>query len=133
MANAKKMPRPSSDPALNDNVGSTFASRQGAACKAIGRTIRESGSRLKLDGKWWDGEPAPLKLTNGGSSSVSPGMASSSSEPPAIEGVAQLESMVQGYCGSVEGTIGMQREKIEELLAFCDHLEREVMLGKEEE
>mgnify|MGYP000975895109 CR=1 FL=1 len=40
--------------------------------------------------------------------------------------VAQLESMVRDYCGSVEGTIGRQQIKIDELLAFCDHLEKEV-------
>jgi len=119
MANAK-MTRPSSDNALNEKCD-TFASRQGAACKAIGRTIRESGARLKLGGKWWD---SALLLTNGGGVG-SPAVA------PVIEGVAQLESMVKGYCGSVEGTIGQQQEKINELLAFCDHLEKEVMLDRE--
>jgi len=48
-----------------------------------------------------------------------------------IEGVAQLESMVKDYCGGVEETIGRQREKIEELLAFCDLLEKEVISGRE--
>mmetsp|Transcript_19918 Transcript_19918/g.37492 ORF Transcript_19918/g.37492 Transcript_19918/m.37492 type:complete len:846 (+) Transcript_19918:194-2731(+) len=119
MANAK-MTRTSSDNALNEKCD-TFASRQGAACKAIGRTIRESGARLKLGGKWWD---SALLLTNGGGGG-SPAIA------PVIEGVAQLESMVKGYCGSVEGTIGQQQEKINELLAFCDHLEKEVMLDRE--
>lgn len=113
-AAAAFVPRTSSDPALHrdEGGGASFAGRQGAACKAIGRAIRESGARLRLD--------APLMLANG--------------SPPAelvIEGVAQLESMVKEYCGSVEGTIGRQREKIEELLAFCDHLETEVMLDRE--
>jgi len=103
---------PWTDNALGERSSDTFASRQGAACRAIGRTIRESGARLKLDGKWWEG-------------------ADDASEPAVIEGVAQLESMVRGYCGGVEGTIGEQREKISELLAFCDHLEREVMLERE--
>lgn len=116
MSNSK-MPRPSSETSLHEN--DTFASRQGATCKAIGRTIRESGARLKLDGKWWD----TFMLTNGNGSSPA--------SEPVIEGVAQLESMVKGYCGGVEGTIGQQREKIDELLAFCDHLEKEVMLDRE--
>ena len=109
------MPRVSSDPTLDLNNDS-FASRQGAACKAVGRTIRESGARLKLHGTWWDN--APL-LTNGNSSS--------GGGTKEIEGVAQLESMVKVYCGGVEGTIGKQQEKIDELLAFCDHLEKEVV------
>mmetsp|Transcript_10161 Transcript_10161/g.21982 ORF Transcript_10161/g.21982 Transcript_10161/m.21982 type:complete len:645 (-) Transcript_10161:237-2171(-) len=104
--------KPWTDNALGERSSDTFASRQGAACRAIGRTIRESGARLKLDGKWWEG-------------------ADDASEPAVIEGVAQLESMVRGYCGGVEGTIGEQREKISELLAFCDHLEREVILERE--
>jgi len=93
-----------------------FASRQGAACRSVGKAIRESGRRLKLAGKWWAG--AAKSLTDGGSSSQS---------EPVIEGVAELESMVREYCGSVEGKIGSQNEKIEELLAFCDHLEKELM------
>ncbi|KAL7482369.1 hypothetical protein ACHAW6_008043 [Cyclotella cf. meneghiniana] len=93
-----------------------FASRQGAACRSVGKAIRESGRRLKLAGKWWTG--AAKLLTDGGSSSQS---------EPVIEGVAELESMVREYCGSVEGKIGSQNEKIEELLAFCDHLEKELM------
>ena len=29
----------------------------------------------------------------------------------------------KNYCGQVEGKIGQQKEKIDELTAFCDHLE----------
>ncbi len=104
--------------------GDSFASRQGAACKAVGRAIRDSATRLKLRGKWWgNGEnDATLLLTNGSSS------ANMEEKNPEEEGtVAQLESMVRDYCGGVEGTIVQQREKIDELLAFCDHLEKEVM------
>lgn len=104
---ASRMSRPASDNSANDG-GDTFASRQGAACRAIGRTVRESGARLKLEGEWWNGK----MLTNG---------------EPVIEGVAQLESMVREYCGGVEGTIGRQRERISELLAFCDHLEKDML------
>ncbi|KAL7524566.1 hypothetical protein ACHAXR_001949 [Thalassiosira sp. AJA248-18] len=117
------IPRVSSDPSLlNNNMGNdtSFASRQGVACKSVGRTIRESGARLKLNGKWWD----TLLLTNSNNGGGNAGVKE-------IEGVAQLESMVKDYCGGVEGTIGQQREKINELLAFCDHLEKEVMLPRE--
>jgi len=112
---AASLPRTASDPALGDDERGrpSFADRQGAACKAIGRIIRDSGARLQLDG--------PLLLANG----------SPASEPMVIEGVAQLESMVKVYCGSVEGTIGQQREKIDELHAFCDHLEKEIISSRE--
>jgi hypothetical protein len=86
-----------------------FASRQGAACRSVGKTIRESGTRLNLEGKWF------------GSASLT-----DASQAPVIEGVAELESMVREYCGSVESKIGSQNERIEELLAFCDHLEKEI-------
>eukprot|EP00956_Cyclotella_meneghiniana_P031923 scaffold85549_cov22-Cyclotella_meneghiniana.AAC.4 len=41
----------------------------------------------------------------------------------AIEGVAEFECMVKEYCS----TIGNQDRRIEELLAFCEHLEKELM------
>lgn len=113
-----------SDPvsgAPNNDDASSFASRQGAACKAIGRTIRESGARLKLI------DSTNLLLTSGSIEKDT----SSSPSGHVIEGVAQLESWVKEYCNSVEGTIFKQREKIGELLAFCDHLEKEVMLVRE--
>jgi len=100
---------------LNDN---SFATRQGAACRAVGRTIRESGQRLELEGKWWD-HPRKV-LTDGGAEMEI-------NEPILFHGVAELESMVKDYCGTVEGTIGKQKEKIEELVAFCDLLEKEVV------
>jgi len=84
----------------NDSTDSTFASRQGAACQAVGKTIRESGARLNLSGKWW-GSGASIE---------------------------ELESMVKDYCGGVEGEIVQQRTKIDELLAFCDHLEKEMIV-----
>ena len=92
-----------------------FASRQGAACRSVGKAIRESGRRLNLTGKWWNATKA---LTDG------------TTPEPVIEGVAELESMVREYCGSVESKIGSQNEKIEELLAFCDHLEKELVIVK---
>lgn len=95
---------------LNDDG---FASRQGAACRSVGKTIRDSGARLELEGKWFGSAKA---LTDG-----------SPQPEPVIEGVAELESMVREYCGNVESKIGSQNEKIEELLAFCDHLEKELM------
>eukprot|EP01082_Thalassiosira_pseudonana_P000429 g132.t1 g132 contig1:319217-321559(+) len=106
----------SASSALNDD---SFASRQGAACRAVGKTIRESGHRLHLEGQWWSAKNG--LLTDG---------SSSASSEPVIEGVAQLESMVKDYCGSVEGKIGKQQEKIEELEAFCDHLEKEVVSAR---
>jgi hypothetical protein len=68
-----------------------------------------------LTGKWWNATKA---LTDG------------TTPEPVIEGVAELESMVREYCGSVESKIGSQNEKIEELLAFCDHLEKELVIVK---
>jgi cell division protein FtsB len=91
-----------------------FASRQGAACRSIGKTIRDSGIRLNLEGKWFVRSNA---LMDG-------------SSQPAIEVVAELESMVGEYCDSVESKIGSQNEKIDELLAFCDHLEKELLHAK---
>lgn len=42
--------------------------------------------------------------------------------------IEELESMVKDYCGGVEGEIVQQRTKIDELLAFCDHLEKEMIV-----
>jgi hypothetical protein len=112
---------------LNDDG---FASRQGAACRAVGRAIRESGARLKLKGTWWSSRSSH----NGNSALLGDdnhvdGATTQESHSIGEEGygtVAQLESMVRDYCGIVEGTIGRQQTKIDELLAFCDHLEKEV-------
>jgi len=132
-----------------------FASRQGAACKAVGRAIRESGERLKLHGTWWSSpsshsnndNDAVDDETNGlvvlpreydigerivTSSSLAVTITSSSSSCNNESGgnvktVAELESMVREYCGKVENTIGQQQRKIDELLAFCDHLEKGVI------
>ncbi|KAL3767613.1 hypothetical protein ACHAW5_004054 [Stephanodiscus triporus] len=112
---------------LNDDG---FASRQGAACRAVGRAIRESGARLKLKGIWWsspssrNGNVAFLGDDNHVDGATT--QESYSNENGSYGTVAQLESMVRDYCGSVEGTIGRQQIKIDELLAFCDHLEKEV-------
>ena len=123
-----KLPRPPMTALINDAAKSSnsntntddnaFASRQGAACKAVGKTIRESGVRLKLNGKWWrGGNDATMLLASGGSSTNSG------------EGtIEELESMVKDYTATVEGAIGQQRTRIDELLAFCDHLEKEVMM-----
>jgi len=96
--------------------GDDFASRQGAACRAVGRAIRESGARLNPGA-------APLlsneAWSNAGVDDGTDGEGGT---------VAQLESMVRDYCVGVEGTICKQRERIDELLAFCDHLEKEVVL-----
>ncbi|KAL7467346.1 hypothetical protein ACHAXS_007586 [Conticribra weissflogii] len=100
---------------LNDN---SFATRQGAACRAVGKTIRESGQRLELEGKWWNRTRKALADDDTGTEMQ---------EPILFHGVAELESMVKDYCGTVEGTIGKQKEKIEELVAFCDLLEKEVV------
>ena len=97
-----------------DSTDGTFASRQGAACQAVGKTIRESGARLKLSGKWWGNMLQPDDATT-----VSNG------EEGTIE---ELELMVKDYCGGVEGEIVQQRTKIDELLAFCDHLEKEMIV-----
>jgi len=99
----------------NDSTGDNFASRQGAACQAVGKTIRESGARLNLSGKWWG---SGTLLTNDAT-------VSNEEEEGTIE---ELESMVKDYCGSVEGEIVQQRTKIDELLAFCDHLEKEMIV-----
>jgi hypothetical protein len=72
--------------------------------KTIGNLLYESGYRLKLDGKKW----AP---TQNGSHIIATATA--------------LETMVKDYCGQVEGKIDGQKEKIDELTAFCDHLEVE--------
>jgi hypothetical protein len=116
-----------------------FASRQGAACKAVGRAIRESGERLKLNGIWWssrndtnndeNNELVPREDDVGeGTTSTALALASYSNEcGSSMKTVAELESMVQEYCGRVEKTIGQQQRKIDELLAFCDHLEKGVV------
>lgn len=84
---------------------SNDTSQEGAAvvCKTVGNVLYESGHRLKLEGKKW----AP---TQNGSHVV-------------IATATALETMVTDYCGQVEGKIGQQKEKIDELTAFCDHLE----------
>ena len=87
---------------------SNDASHQGAALyKTVANVLYESGHRLKLDGKKWS------RLTQDGSHVV------------VVATATALESMVQDYCGQVEGKIGQQAEKINELSAFCDHLEVE--------
>jgi hypothetical protein len=115
-----------------------FVSRQGVACRAIGRVIRESGIRLKLKGAWWTSSLSYRSKVNDttttnadkevpntiGSKSTSSGALLDGEE--GYSTVVQLESMVKDYCGSVEGTIVKQQTKIDELMAFCDHLEKEV-------
>lgn len=79
-------------------MSSNDTSHQGggaAVYKTVANVLQDSGHRLKLNGEKW-------KLTQDG-----------------------LESMVKDYCGQVEGKIGQQKEKIDELTAFCDHLEVE--------
>jgi len=86
------------------NAKSSDTSHQGAVVyKTVGNALHESGHRLKLNGKKW---------TQDGSQA-------------AIATATALESMVKDYCGQVEGKIGQQNEKIDELTAFCDHLEVE--------
>lgn len=88
------------------NAMSNDASQQGGAVfKTIGIVLYESGHRLKLDGRKW----APTQ--NGSHVVIATG--------------AALETMVKDYCGQVEVKIGQQKEKIDELTAFCDHLEVE--------
>ena len=111
------MPRATSSGSISALNEDGFASRQGAACRSVGKTIRDSGNRLNLEGKWFGGD-ATKAITDG------------IAQEPVIEGVAELESMVKEYCGNVESKIGSQNEKIEELLAFCDHLEKELMSVK---
>eukprot|EP00574_Skeletonema_japonicum_P009321 CAMPEP_0201724862 /NCGR_PEP_ID=MMETSP0593-20130828/8450_1 /ASSEMBLY_ACC=CAM_ASM_000672 /TAXON_ID=267983 /ORGANISM="Skeletonema japonicum, Strain CCMP2506" /LENGTH=657 /DNA_ID=CAMNT_0048216165 /DNA_START=17 /DNA_END=1990 /DNA_ORIENTATION=- len=77
-------------------MNSNDTSHQGGVVyKTVANVLHESGNRLKLDGEKWT-------LTQDG-----------------------LETMVKDYCGQVEGKIGQQKEKIDELTAFCDHLEVE--------
>ncbi|KAL3821883.1 hypothetical protein ACHAXA_008417 [Cyclostephanos tholiformis] len=115
---------------LKDN---SFASRQGAACRAVGRAIRESGDRLKLKGIWWSSQSSRTGNSTlvGDDGNHVDGSATTQESHGNGEGghgtVAQLESMVKDYCGCVEGTIGRQQTRIDELLAFCDHLEKEVV------
>jgi len=88
------------------NAMSNDTSHQGAVVyKTVGNVLHESGHRLKLDGKKWtqDGSQAAIATAT----------------------ATALESMVKDYCGQVEGKIGQQNEKIDELTAFCDHLEVE--------
>jgi hypothetical protein len=88
------------------NAMSNDACQQGGAVfKTIGNVLYESGHRLKLDGRKW----APTQ--NGSHVVIATG--------------AALETMVKDYCGQVEVKIGQQKEKIDELTAFCDHLEVE--------
>ena len=80
------------------NTTSSNSSQQGvAACKTVGKILYESGHRLELNGNNWN--------TNQGGSLVA------------------LETIAKSYCEQVEGKIGQQKEKIDELTAFCDHLE----------
>ncbi len=121
-----------------------FASRQGAACKAVGRVIRESGERLKLNGTWWS--PSSRNDTAyedknvldsryddiGERATTSTSVLTSYNTQrsgSSLETVAELETMVQEYCGKVETTIEQQQQKINELSAFCDHLENISMVG----
>ncbi|KAL9189429.1 hypothetical protein ACHAXT_009104 [Thalassiosira profunda] len=107
-------PPSASKPSSDDG---SFANRQGAACKAVGKAIRESGARLRLEGKWWT---TPLLTNEEGTDA----------EPPVIDDVAQLESMVRAYCVGVEARDGKQKKKIDELLAFCDHLEKDLVSSR---
>jgi hypothetical protein len=110
----------------------SFASRQGAACRAVGRAIRESGARLKLKSIWWSSHPSRLEnisLVGNDDNHVDDSATMQETHGNDEDGhgtLAQLESMVRDYCGSVEATIGRQRTRIDELLAFCDHLEKKV-------
>eukprot|EP00956_Cyclotella_meneghiniana_P032946 scaffold92322_cov22-Cyclotella_meneghiniana.AAC.1 len=118
------LPREGSKLSLNEDG---FASRQGAACRSVGKMIRDSGCRLKLNGKWFDNNTtaSSSNTTNGNNNDNNEGQHQQSSL--VIEGVAELECMVKEYCSTVEGTIGNQDKRIEELLAFCDHLEKELV------
>ena len=78
-------------------VDSDTSQQQKVVLKTVGDIIYDSGHRLKLVGKQWN-------PTHDGSGSG-------------------LESIVKEYCGQVEKKIGQQEEKIDELTAFCDHLE----------
>lgn len=75
------------------------ANQQEEMCKKVGNALHESGHRLKLVGKMWG-------LTY-----------------DVISTTTTLEAMVKEYCGQVEGKIDQQKQKIDELTAFCDHLE----------
>ena len=119
------LPRPPGTPDANSGgdegdkqasaEANTFAARQGAACKAVAKTLRKSGRRLRLNGKWWS-----VPASSDGDDDLP-------STQSSIELVADLESMVGDYCVNVEGTIGNQQDRIEELLAFCDHLEKDML------
>ena len=122
-----------SDGGSSSNDG--FVSRQGVACRAIGRVIRESGIKLKLKGTWWSSSLSSYRnKVNDTNTTVEEEVsntikATSGALLDGEEGystVLQLESMVKDYCGSVERTIVKQQTKIDELLAFCDHLEKDV-------
>ena len=119
-----------------------FASRQGAACKAVGRAILKSGERLKLNGTWWSPSSrndtaneenialVPRFDDNGEGATTSTALALPSHNNQggsSLKTVAELETMVQEYCSKVETTIGQQQQRIDELLAFCDHLEKGVI------
>ena len=119
------LPRPPGTPDANSSgdegdkrptaEADTFAARQGAACKAVAETLRKSGRRLRLSGKWWS-----IPASSEGDDDLPSAQSS-------IEQVADLESMVGDYCVNVEGTIGNQQDRIEALLAFCDHLEKDML------
>ena len=80
-------------------VDTDTSQQQKVVLKTVGDIIYKSGHRLKLVGKQWN-------PTHDGSGSGS-----------------GLESIIKEYCGQVEKKIGQQEEKIDELTAFCDHLE----------
>eukprot|EP00956_Cyclotella_meneghiniana_P010469 scaffold14574_cov38-Cyclotella_meneghiniana.AAC.1 len=119
------LPREGNKLSLNEDG---FASRQGAACRSVGKMIRDSGCRLKLNGKWFDNNTtASSSNINSNSNNNDNNEGQQQQSSLVIEGVAELECMVKEYCSTVEGTIGNQDKRIEELLAFCDHLEKELV------
>jgi hypothetical protein len=82
-----------------------------------------------LKGAWWTSSLTYRSKVNDTTTTTADKSTSSSALLDGEEGystVVQLESMVKDYCGSVEGTIVKQQTKIDELMAFCDHLEKEV-------
>ena len=104
------------------NTDNSSTSHQGAvrAVKSVKKIILESGSRLKLKGVWWSNKAAFL-LANS-SCSIRGGGGGDEMN------VDELDQLVKIYCHSVERTIGQHMVKIDELLAFCDHLENQVQI-----
>lgn len=125
----KKLARPPTNAvaaALVQNTTYTdnsSTSNQGAvrAVKSVKKMILESGSRLKLKGVWWSNKAAFLLANSSCSIRVGGGGGDEMN-------VDELDQMVKIYCHSVERTIGVQSVKIDELLAFCDHLENQVQI-----